>query len=623
MRIVNSLLQMSIVKVAQNMDVLERKVSNLPISLLKDLLQHLNIYYLDRIETAVASKGISTSVIWERIWRELDKTWRCRAKSLVSEPNWKQRCLERLFHMLFFSHLKPQSSYLSNISKSSLLSLSAKHVRVLSLHTSAKSIIRLASPELHPVLRALEAGVTSIKILDSSSPFRLGDKFMFILHRLLDHGSVKEVVLRRNPDNSSLLNWLASKRIGLQGCVVSTGKEVPQNDVCVLGSASDPDEPATKRRLLDSRSKEVLRYENPTSSEVFYTDVSSERCGIWSPRMGCPSGQIQVLDLEVHSSEMLFVFCRILPSWLCLQALHLHFECFLGEHEVSMFVECLRQLCTTPGCSLRHLSLPYFSFHETIILDALSVCVTLQSLTADVCVDGNIHRKESTLIQNKVLCLENLSISGSSPVSIHCYLPALRESPRLLTLQLTKTCLTPGFFQTLTESNPLLKVLKLDDIKLSDHLPKIVQFLENCTLEELCLKDCRLLESCSVKKEVMLSLVSALKRVSSLRILTLTRNRLASSVVEMAELFSGSPPSKISMLDLSANFISAADLLKFAKRLETLRPMQPITLDLGFNPLDRDPEIKSQALRTLHPFCKVVMYEWDSRKTMVDHISVM
>jgi len=30
---------------------------DLPVSLLKDLLPHLNIYYLDRIETAAATKG--------------------------------------------------------------------------------------------------------------------------------------------------------------------------------------------------------------------------------------------------------------------------------------------------------------------------------------------------------------------------------------------------------------------------------------------------------------------------------------------------------------------------------------------------------------------------------------
>ncbi len=30
---------------------------DLPVSLLKDLLPHLNIYYLDRIEAAAATKG--------------------------------------------------------------------------------------------------------------------------------------------------------------------------------------------------------------------------------------------------------------------------------------------------------------------------------------------------------------------------------------------------------------------------------------------------------------------------------------------------------------------------------------------------------------------------------------
>ncbi|XP_073707881.1 leucine-rich repeat-containing protein 41-like [Garra rufa] len=80
----SSLVRMCIVKVAQNMDVLEKKVSSLPVSLLKDLLPHLNIYYLDRIETAAATKGISTSVIWAAIWRDLDQMWRWKLKAAKS-----------------------------------------------------------------------------------------------------------------------------------------------------------------------------------------------------------------------------------------------------------------------------------------------------------------------------------------------------------------------------------------------------------------------------------------------------------------------------------------------------------------------------------------------------------
>ncbi|XP_016386058.1 leucine-rich repeat-containing protein 41-like [Sinocyclocheilus rhinocerous] len=91
----------------------------------------------------------------------------------------------------------------------------------------------------------------------------------------------------------------------------------------------------------------------------------------------------------------------------------------------------------------------------------------------------------------------------------------------------------------------------------------------------------------------------------------------------MAELFSGCRPSKITKLDLSSNFILPAELLEFAQLLETYRPVQRLTLDLRFNPLDRDPEVKGQALRKLIPYCNILTDDWDSRSTMADHISVM
>ncbi|KAL0190283.1 hypothetical protein M9458_012981, partial [Cirrhinus mrigala] len=72
-----------------------------------------------------------------------------------------------------------------------------------------------------------------------------------------------------------------------------------------------------------------------------------------------------------------------------------------------------------------------------------------------------------------------------------------------------------------------------------------------------------------------------------------------------------------------SNFILPAELLEFAQRLETYKPVQRLTLDLRFNPLDRDPEVKSQALRKLILYCNILTDDWDSRSTMADHISVM
>uniref|UniRef100_A0A9J7WWP8 Leucine-rich repeat-containing protein 41 n=1 Tax=Cyprinus carpio carpio TaxID=630221 RepID=A0A9J7WWP8_CYPCA len=559
----SSLVQMCLVKVAKNMDELERKVANLPVSLLKDLLPHLNIYYLDRIETAAASKGISTSVIWAAIWRDLDQTWRWRLKSALPDQDWKQRCLERLFHMVLFTQVRRGGSYLSDLSESSILSMTVKHVRVLSLHTSTRNISRLASGDLRPILSSLEKGVTSLKLLDAKSLFKHGRKHvLFVLHRLLDHGSVIEVVLRRNPD-SSFLSWLTSRRRGHQLSVSSTPEASHRSVVGEFDSRcrAELEEPAAKRLALDME-------ENP---EVLCSEFSSSS----SPADRCPEGQIHSLDFEVSKCEILTTVSRILPTWLCLHTLHLHSDWLISEQEMSVLVESLRRLFLNPGCSLTDLSISHVSGH-THLISILRACLTLKNLCLEICP------------------------------------PAVRNTWRP----------QPRFTEN-RGSNPSLKVLKLEDINLSDYHQEILQFLEHSVLEELCFRDCRLLDKCAVKKDFLLPFVEALKGISSLRTLMLAQNRLATSAIEIAKLFSGCRPSKITRVDLSSNFILPAELLEFAQLLETYRPVQRLTLDLRSNPLDRDPEVKGQALRKLIPYCNILTDDWDSRSTMADHISVM
>ncbi|XP_009300373.1 leucine-rich repeat-containing protein 41 isoform X2 [Danio rerio] len=526
----NSLLQMCIAKVAQNMDVLERKVLNLPVSLLRDLLPHLNIYYLDRIETAAATKGISTSVIWEKIWKGLDQTWRWKVKSSQSDQSWKQRCLERLFHMLMFTQLKREASYLSNLSDSSVLSITVKHVKVLSLHTSTKNICRLASGDMQPFLSALEKGVTTLKLLESNSPFKHGRKYLFILHRLLDHGSVRKVVLMRNPEDSCFLRWLISRRRGPQ---ISVSTEGCGSAVDVFRSGADLEEPAAKRLALDEEKPEDLCGEFSSSSS------SSERC---------PEGQIHSLDFEVPNCEILNMVSHALPTWTCLHTLHVHSD---------------------------------------------------------------------------LLSLEKLTVNSTDPMSVQCVLPALALAPELSSLHMTGITLTRHFFHTLAGCKASLKILKLEDINLSDYHQEILHFLQSSVLEELSFKDCRLLDKCSLKTDFMVAFVEAVKAISSLKTLVLAKNRLATTAIEISRLFSGCRPSEITTLDLSSNFILPAELLGFAELLETYRPAQRITLDLCFNPLNRDLEVKGQALQKLKPYCNLLMYDWNTRDTMVDHVSVM
>lgn len=97
----------------------------------------------------------------------------------------------------------------------------------------------------------------------------------------------------------------------------------------------------------------------------------------------------------------------------------------------------------------------------------------------------------------------------------------------------------------------------------------------------------------------------------------------AKNVCVLAELFSGPSPSSVKRLDISSNFIQAAELLEFSKALRTHCPPHRLTLDLRKNPGDRDPDTWSSALRGLWPLCVLLVEGWKSTDTMADHISNM
>ncbi|XP_056606940.1 leucine-rich repeat-containing protein 41 [Triplophysa dalaica] len=613
---VSTLVQMCIVKVAQNMDELERKISDLPVLLLKELLPHLSIYYLDRLEPVALTKGISTSSMWATIWRDLDQTWRCRIKSGLPGQDWKQRCLERLFHMVMFTQVRQGRSYLSNLSDSSVLSMTAGHVKVLSLHGSSRNICRLASEELRTILTTLEKGVRSLKLLDANSLLKHGRKnVLFVLHRLLDHGSVREVVLWRSP-HPSFLSWITSRCKGPQGqlSVSLPGTSNVQLSDLDIGYSAVEGEPAAKR------SRRSLTLELEDKPELMCRTFLSS----YSTAGHCPEGQINSLDFEVSSCQILTTVSHVLPSWTRLNALHLHTDWLLTEEEMSVLVESLRRLFQNPGCSLRDLSMSHVCCHTSVI-SVLSACPSLQNLSLDIWPPlNNTWTKQQHFRQNEELCLEKLVVkSADVPTTVESFLTVLKWAPKLSHLQITGFRHAQQLFRTLSESNPILKILHLEDINLANCHQEILHLLENSMLEGLFFKDCRLLDKCTVKKDFLVPFVNALKRISSLQTLTLAHNRLATGAIEMAELFSGSCPSNITHLDLSSNFILPAELLQFAQLIETYRPTQRPLLDLRFNPLDRDPEVKVQAVRKLLPYCNILTDDWDSRSTMKDHISVM
>lgn len=165
-----------------------------------------------------------------------------------------------------------------------VLFVSAKYMRVLSFFTG-HNVGSLASEELRPILATLEKEVRMLRLLDANGLLRhRKSDVLFVLHRLLDHGSVKNLVLRKTQDFYDF-QWLMSR--------------------CKGFSWMDEGPAASKCPRL-----------NMLMDETAYNEFRPS-C---SANGTCPEGQIHSVDLEVCS---LTEVSRLLPSWLGLRSLHL------------------------------------------------------------------------------------------------------------------------------------------------------------------------------------------------------------------------------------------------------------------------------------------------------------
>lgn len=664
---VAALREICIKEVNEHMPVLEKQVWDLPASLIKEILPHLNIFYLERIEPAAKCKGVSTGVIWAALWKDLVKAWHCRSRTTISADEWRQKCLERLFHLTLSGHIRLDRHYLSNLSCSSILSLTAKHVQVLSIIGSAREICKLASDELRPVLATLENNVRCIKLQDTSALFKPGHAIMlYIFHRLLDHGSVRDLVLTRSPD-TRLLTWILQKDSRNQcsmpqadtkrfkttcmhgesassvlpereisgATLIRRGSRAMDNDACLtpfkrprldVGQMAGAAETSTG--CLPSQSFSW----QPTDSETLFIPFNPS-CNLNGEI--CPEGQIHSLVLEVFKDSISRTVSPLLPSCVCLRSLHFHSEWAIEEADVLGVADALKLLSENPACSLTDLSIGSVSSTlpvGTLLLHLLTACPTLKSLSLEaspVFHQANGHvtpapqpavdtgfSLERLSLRFPQVCenLENLTLvlrHASSLTSLHL-IGIHNGGPKLGTL-----------LQSLPELNPNLKALSLDDVNLANCHNEVLSLLNNSKLEDVQFKDCRLLEKCKGKEDFLVPFVTALKGLSSLRSLTLSQNRLAHAVIVLGDLFSGDSPSKIQKLDLSSNYISPRGLLEFGRLLEDNPPPPGLTIDLRCNPLDRDPQVTEQALLKLRPLCRLFTDNWDSRTTMADYVSVM
>ncbi|XP_072295305.1 uncharacterized protein lrrc41 [Eucyclogobius newberryi] len=653
--------------------VSEHAAKVLPLVLLEELQLHLTVYQLDHLQPALNCRGVSTLSAWRRILRLL------RGPSSVVDVSREDEAKLLVMKSLFFSVLYSNSRIgfikknLSSLNTSSFLGAAARSIPDFLL-VNLDAPLRRLTEELREVLEVLERHVSSVGVSSSLDPSK-GENHvaLLVLHRLLDHGQVRKVQLQgRCP---LTLAWILHRRG--PGTLV-TSEEKNQTSPLCWGPWSSSEEdlgPACKRPRLDHRGQDHRgqdhrgqdhrgqdhrgqdhrgqdhREEDHREEDHREEDHREEdhredhregrgpgsrdgggvgECsgGRVSPEV-CRRGYIDSLELTQCLADSLRVVVCALPSWSCLRSLTLHSYVPLTQSAALEVRGALQKQSRDPAGGVTELSVGILPC-PLLLEHLLEACPRLLSLSAEVhCTAGPSGAWGPPPHHCQRPLLQKLSVSLNRQPTPPGVLPSLlQRCPHLRSLQVCGLRLQSGaqygrLLTTLTGACGGLSSLSLEDMNLSDCLEQILQLLSRCQLQELSMKDCRLLENWSNKEESLQRLTTALAAHRTLHTLSLAHNRIARQVPVLAQLFSGASHGALQRLDLSSNFIQPGELLEFSERVRALRPGRRIVLDLRTNPGDRDPHTWSAAVSNLVSCCRLLLKSWTSTDPMVDHISNM
>ncbi|KAJ7986376.1 hypothetical protein DPEC_G00339270 [Dallia pectoralis] len=624
--------------VSNHVEVLEKKALDLPVSLIKELLPHLNIVDLDRIHTAVNLRGISTSFVWAGILREISGPR--KECTRLTEDEWREKTMSKLFKNAFYGlRFRGDTKYLLNVDFHTLLLAMAKYVQLLPVFRTPP---HCRFTQQTDVLSILEKNVRSVKVEVNGELRVVPGGILYALHRLLDHGAVRNVILDHTPD-PRLLAWILHGRgpqSASQQCPLQSihGEMRPDESAgttaaCWGPEDTEPDDTQRKRpRLSIAPAKE----QPDPDSRPCHCLEPKPLCQMLVPsatssKESCPKGQIHSLVIKFFTDGILPVLFPLLPSWLCLRSLSLHGAWTFEEGDVLRLAECLQKLSEQGGCSLTELSvgsLPHAGLMESL----LNACPALRSISVEIQFFPEYDRppvrgtRQST--HQTELSLEKLCVNlPNMRTSLESLLSVLNRSPHLTSLHVSgNRCefSSRHLIHTVAESNRKLRELALEGINLSNCHSAFFQLLhDNCTLEALSLKDCNFLEKCSDKEDAVRQLVNSIKKLPTLQSLSLVENRLAKNVIVLGELFMEPSPSALKELDISSNFIKPSELLELGRLLGTHRPPQRLLIGLKNNPLDRDLVLRDTALAILGHVCDLITDYWNSRDTMADYVSFM
>lgn len=256
-----------------------------------------------------------------------------------------------LFTLVFYGFTNPfVKRNIANLNTPSFLWAAAKCIKHFLLTTPVESL----TAERRPLLNLLEKRIWSVGVSQSIDiSKRRTQTALYVLHRLLDHGVAKKIVVHVqcpivlawilhgrgsqyvNPDLKELLESKKASCVSQTASASADGAGGGSG----LGTGA-PEEQVTpcKRSKLDSAEE---------SGRSHFTLDPQVLCRTFTPRDGpsagaCPWGRIDCLDIRQCGSDSLRVLNSALPTFFCLRSLTLHSFCKFDNRRAGLVVGGVR-----------------------------------------------------------------------------------------------------------------------------------------------------------------------------------------------------------------------------------------------------------------------------------------
>lgn len=264
---------------------------------------------------------------------------------LHSEDVSKQEAMDTCFQLMFYGFkYKGVAKQIFNVNITTLFLVMAKHIKRFYLRPS--QFLQTFTKEQRVLLTILEGSVDIVDVKHHKNLMKTESQFaLFVLHRLLDHGRSKELIIYGlDPD---MLTWILQGRgsqhahtqqeldSGHRSSLVVKSTTAANNNVPGVDGGTEAEaENATpcKRLKLDDMSQDWEAVETPQPTvepellcQAFALPGSCLK-GL------CPRGQICSLQIRECGRSTLRVLIPFLPTWLCLRSLTIQSCCEYREN---------------------------------------------------------------------------------------------------------------------------------------------------------------------------------------------------------------------------------------------------------------------------------------------------